>query len=127
MMRVLKLSLVWFAVIAVLLGCGKGQPQISSPADGQAFKIDQTSAIDVTLSDNSYTDVTTTFGGDTARLTEFNWAPVQNTQARVYRAVQQGFGGGVGQGQCTQKLPCSIVIVVTRGNEKDVRTISLYY
>lgn len=126
MMRVVKISLVWLAVVVVLMGCGKGRPEISAPADGQTFKIDQTSAIDVTLADNKYTDTTTSFGGDTARVPEFNWAPIQGTQARVYRAPQQGFGG-MGSGQCTQKLPCSIVIIVTRGDNKDVHTIQMYY
>lgn len=113
---------LWFSglvVVGLLAGCGHGIPVIEQPADGAQFSISKTTVIDVTVANQDYQNVQISFRG-TEAVPDFQWLPSANGPARAYK---QQNGGGFSQ--CTTQKPCTVFIIVQKGDQKDFRTITL--
>ena len=113
---------LWFSgllAVSLLMGCGRGVPVIESPAQGAQYSIAQTQVIQVTLANQEYQDTSIQFLG-TESVPEFIWQSTAGGPAQAFKNAQ-----GAGFGTCTAQRPCTIFIIVTRGDQKDFRTISL--
>ncbi len=112
---------LWFSgliAVTLLMGCGSGNPVIESPADGQQFSIRDTPAIQVTIANQDYQNVSISFRG-TEAVPEFQWQNAVNAPATAYKVNQAG-----GFGTCTAQRPCTVFIIATKGDHKDFRTIT---
>lgn len=106
----------------LVMSCGKSVPVINSPADGQKIFLDQTPNFQVSLADNDYQDTTIEVRGAEQLPGELTCTPGNYGPAQCFRSVTNQFGGGFGQ-NCTNQMPCQLVLIARRGDLIDVKTV----
>lgn len=115
-------------VVALVAGCGKSVPVISSPTDGQQIVLDSNrpgTCFQVTLADVDYQNTTIEVRGAEQLGGELNCQPGNYSPAQCCQVGQQ-FGGGGGFSQsCVQGRPCPLVLIARRGDMLDVKTVNV--
>jgi len=119
-------SVFGLLVVALFLtGCGKGVPVIGSPADGQKIALDVTPYFQVALADvAAYENTTIEVRGAEAFGGDLTCTPGNQQPAICQSRLQNGFGGGFSQ-SCTMTSPCILVLIARRGDQLDVKTVSV--
>jgi len=121
----MKKVLLIVCLIGSVLGCGRRQPVITQPADGQTINLTPGSYFDVTLeSYDQYEGTTIEFRGITAELAkELSCQNATNGPARcavIYNP--QNFGQFSGTGF---QNSWTVVVIVRRDTFADVRTVNV--
>lgn len=105
-----------FSILALTLAACGGKPQITAPAEGQQVTIGQ--PFYVTLQDNDYTSSTISITGQVPPGYQCFNAGSGFMCTMGYGGQQQGFSNM----NCSPS--CTAVVIVTRGDNRDFRTIS---
>ena len=112
------------ALLFVVIGCGKKEPQFSTPQDGASYTLPGFGAFTVTLADNDYNDTTIEFRGLESLSGRISCQNATNGPATCTdlsysynTTTQNNFS------RCTQASPCYNLVAITARRGDVMRTI----